>query len=147
MANTQSLPTYSAARLLAMAALYEAGSIALKAALYLSSATINGSTTAYTATGEVSGTNYTAGGVSLTTFAACQASGSVTYTTPGSSIVYTTVTLNAAAFNCVMIYDDANSDRNLYVGTFGDQTITANTLTLNMPTNNSTDALIRWTWS
>jgi hypothetical protein len=146
MANTQSLPTYSAARLLAMAALYEAASIALKAALYLSSATINGSTTAYTATGEVSGTNYTAGGVSLTTFAACQANGSVTYTTPGSSITYTNVTLSTA-FNCVMIYDDANSDRNLYVGTFGDQTITANTLTLNMPTNNSTTGLIRWTWS
>lgn len=146
MANTQSLPTYSAARLLAMAALYEAASIALKAALYLSSATINGSTTGYTATGEVSGTNYTAGGVSLTTFAACQANGSVTYTTPGSSITYTNVTLSTA-FNCVMIYDDTNSDRNLYVGTFGDQTITANTLTLNMPTNNSTTGLIRWTWS
>ena len=32
-----------------------------KAALYLTSATINASTTAYSATGEVSGTNYTAG--------------------------------------------------------------------------------------
>lgn len=34
-----------------------------KAALYLATATINATTTAYTATGEVSGTGYTAGGV------------------------------------------------------------------------------------
>jgi len=38
----------------------------LKAALYLVSATMNASTTAYTATGEVSGTGYTAGGVTVT---------------------------------------------------------------------------------
>jgi hypothetical protein len=37
-----------------------------KAALYLTSATINASTTAYSATGEVSGTNYSAGGVTVT---------------------------------------------------------------------------------
>ena len=37
----------------------------LKAALDLVSATTNGSNSAYTATGEVSGTNYTAGGVSV----------------------------------------------------------------------------------
>ena len=37
----------------------------VKAALYLASATINAGTTAYTATGEVSGTNYTAGGVTV----------------------------------------------------------------------------------
>jgi hypothetical protein len=37
-----------------------------KGALYLASATYNAATTAYSATGEVSGTNYTAGGVSVT---------------------------------------------------------------------------------
>ena len=37
-----------------------------KAALYLTSATINAATTAYSATGEVTGTGYTAGGVAVT---------------------------------------------------------------------------------
>jgi hypothetical protein len=36
----------------------------LKAALYLASATTGPTNTAYTSTGEVSGTNYTAGGAS-----------------------------------------------------------------------------------
>jgi len=39
-----------------------------KAALYLASATVNATTTAYSSTGEVTGTNYTAGGVSVHTF-------------------------------------------------------------------------------
>jgi hypothetical protein len=38
----------------------------IKAALYLASATVNASTTAYSSTGEVTGTNYTAGGVTVT---------------------------------------------------------------------------------
>jgi hypothetical protein len=37
-----------------------------KAALYLASATIDASTTAYSATGEVSGSGYTAGGIAVT---------------------------------------------------------------------------------
>jgi hypothetical protein len=42
------------------------GADTLKAALYLASATINAATTAYTVTGEVSGTGYSAGGVTVT---------------------------------------------------------------------------------
>lgn len=38
----------------------------LKIALYTSTATLSAATTAYSATNEVSGTNYTAGGVALT---------------------------------------------------------------------------------
>ena len=37
-----------------------------KAALYLTSSTVNASTTAYSASNEVSGTGYTAGGVTIT---------------------------------------------------------------------------------
>jgi hypothetical protein len=37
-----------------------------KAALYLTSATVNASTTAYSSSNEVSGTNYVAGGVTVT---------------------------------------------------------------------------------
>jgi hypothetical protein len=146
MANTQGLPTYNLARTLPMAALYNAASIAVKAALYLASATTGPTNTAYTATGEVSGTNYSAGGVSVTAFATVAITSNVTYTTPGASIVFTTVTLSTA-FDAVMLYDSGNSNRSLGVWTFGSQTITAGTFTLTMPTNDSTNALARWTWS
>lgn len=144
MANSQGLSTYNAYRTAAMAVLYVTSGI--KAALYLVSATTGPTNTAYTATGEVSGTNYTAGGVAVTTAQAPQISGSVTYWTPSAAIVFTTVTL-ATAFDAVMLYDSGASNRALGVWTFGSTTITAGTLTLNMPTDNSTTALARWTWS
>lgn len=113
----------------------------LKAALYLASATTNGSTSDYTTTGEVSGTNYTAGGVSVTNANTAGLTGTTAYWTPSASIVFTNVTL-ATAFDAVMIYDTANSD-NIGVFTFGSQTITAGTFTLTMPTNDSSTGLVR----
>ncbi len=118
-----------------------------KAALYLASATINASTTAYTASGEVSGANYSAGGVSITAWNAptatnASATAGVAFTTPTTSITYTNVTLTTA-FDCVLIYNSTQSDKAVSVHTFGSQTITAGTFTLTMPTNNTTNALLR----
>lgn len=113
-----------------------------KAALYLASATINASTTAYTATGEVSGTGYTAGGVAVTNGTAPTTSGTTAYWTPSASITYTTVTLSTA-FDCVLIYNSTQSNKSVSVHTFGSQTVTSGTFTLTMPTNDSTNALIR----
>jgi hypothetical protein len=114
-----------------------------KAALYLASATINASTTAYTATGEVSGTNYVAGGVAVTTATAPATSGTTAFVTPSASIVYTNITL-ATSFDCVLIYNDSRTGKNaVSAHTFTAQTITAGTLTLTMPTNDATNALIR----
>jgi len=119
----------------------------VKAALYLASATINASTTAYTVTGEVSGTNYTAGGVTVTnatapTYTNSSSTAGVGYWTPSASIVYTTVTLSTA-FDTVLIYNSTQSNKAISVHTFGSQTITAGTFTLTMPTNSTTLALIR----
>jgi len=113
-----------------------------KAALYLASATVDASTTAYSATGEVSGANYTAGGVSVTFGTAPNTSGTTAFVTPSASIVYTNVTLSTA-FDAVLIYNSTQSDRAVSVHTFGSQTITAGTLTLTMPTNDATNALLR----
>ena len=63
-----------------------------KAALYLTTATIGAASTAYTATGEVSGTGYTAGGVDLTgavDWIAPASSGTTAFSTCTASIVYT----------------------------------------------------------
>ena len=144
MANTQTLPTYDAIRIAAMSAYYATAN-AWKAALFFASATINGTTTAYSTTGEATGTGYTAGGVAVTHANAPAISSNVTYVQPSASISFGTISITA--FDAVMLYDDDNSDRNLGVFTFSSQTIVAATFTLNMPTNNSTTGLIRWTWS
>jgi len=119
----------------------------VKAALYLASATINAATTAYTVTGEVTGTNYTAGGVTVTNATAptstnSSATAGVGYWTPSASIVYTTVTLSTA-FDCVLIYNSTQSNKAISVHTFGSQTITAGTFTLTMPSNTTSTALVR----
>jgi hypothetical protein len=118
-----------------------------KAALYLASATINAATTAYSATGEVSGAGYTAGGITVTnatppTATNSSATAGVGYWTPSASLVYTTVTLTTA-FDTVLIYNSTQSDKAVSVHTFSSQTITAGTLTLTMPSNTTTTALLR----
>jgi hypothetical protein len=112
-----------------------------KAALYLTSATINASTTAYTATGEVTGTGYTAGGVNVTNGTAPTSSGTTAYWTPSASIVYSNVTIGPT--DCVLIYNNTQSNKAVAAFTFSSQTVTAGTLTLTMPTNDSSNALLR----
>jgi intracellular septation protein A len=113
-----------------------------KAALYLTSATVDATTTAYSSTGEVTGTNYTAGGVTVTFGTAPSSTSTTAFITPSASIVYTTVTL-ATSFNAVLIYNSTQSNKSVSVHTFGAQTITAGTFTLTMPANDSTNALLR----
>jgi hypothetical protein len=118
-----------------------------KAALYLSSATVNASTTAYSSTNEVTGTGYTAGGVTVTNATApastnSSATAGVAYWTPSASITYTSVTLSTS-FNAVLIYNSTQSNKSVAVYTFGDQTITAGTFTLTMPSNTTSTALLR----
>jgi hypothetical protein len=118
-----------------------------KAALYLASATINASTTAYSSTGEVTGTNYTAGGVSVTnatppTSTNASATAGTAYWTPSASITYTNVTLSTA-FDAVLIYNSTQSNKAVSVHTFGSQTITAGNFTLTMPSNTTSTALLR----
>ena len=117
------------------------GADTFKAALYLATATINATTTAYSATNEVSGTGYTAGGVTVTNATAPTTSGTTAYWTPSAAITYTTVTLTTA-FDTVLIYNSTQSNRAVSVHTFGSQTITAGTLTLVMPTNAAGTALL-----
>lgn len=116
-----------------------------KAALYLASATVNASTTAYSSTGEVTGTNYTAGGVALTgspDWVAPNTSGTTAFSTPTNSIVFTNVTLGTA-FDACLIYNSTQGDKAVSVHVFGSQTITAGNFTLTMPTNDATTGLLR----
>ena len=152
MANTQCIPTSAKVELLngihAFGTTVARGGTtadSFKAALFLVSATIGAATTAYTTSGEVTGTNYTAGGVVLTgspDWVAPSSSGTTAFTTPTDTIVYTNVTL-ATAFDCVLIYNVTQGDKAVYVGTFGSQTVTAGTFSLTMPVNDASTGLFR----
>jgi len=156
MANTQSMCTSFMGQLLT--ATHNFGTAptrgtsaadTFKAALYTTTASpaINAATTAYSATGEVSGTGYTAGGVTVTNATAPTSTNSsstagVAYWTPSANLVYTTVTLTTA-FDTVLIYNSSQSNAAVSVHTFGSQTITAGTFTLTMPSNTTSTALLR----
>jgi len=118
-----------------------------KAALYLASATVNASTTVYSTTGEVTGTNYSPGGVTVTNATAplssnTSATAGTGYWTPSASLTYTNVTLTTA-FDAVLIYNSTQSNKAVSVHTFGSQTVTAGTFTLTMPSNTTSTALLR----
>ena len=110
-----------------------------KLALYTSSATLGATTTAFTTTGQASGTNYTSGGATLT---------SVTPTTSGTTalcdfadLVFGTATITARG---AMIYNDTQSDKAVAVIDFGgDKTSTAGNFTIIFPAANATAAIIR----
>ena len=117
------------------------GADTFKAALYYATASLGAGTTAYSATGEVTGTNYSAGGVTVTNATAPTTSGTTAYWTPSASLVYTNVTITTA-FDTVLIYNSTQSNRAVSVHTFGSQTVTAGTFTLTMPTNAAGTALL-----
>ena len=150
MANSQSMCTSFLGELLTATHNFTTGTgNTFKAALYTTTASpaINAATTAYSATGEVSGTGYTAGGVTVTNGTSPLASNSsatagVGYWTPSAPLVDSTVTLTTA-FDTVLIYNSSQSNKAVSVHTFGSQTITAGTFTLTMPSNSTTTALLR----
>ncbi len=151
MANTQAICTSFKQQLLLGSHNFGVGMIraattvdSFKAALFLVSATINASTTAYSATGEVSGTGYSAGGIAVTNATVPTTSGTTAFWTPSASLVYSTVTLSTA-FDTVLLYNTNATTANAAVAvyTFGSQTITAGNFTLTMPTNDATHALIQ----
>ena len=149
MANTQAMCTSFKGELLVGHHNFGTGVVraattadTFKAALYLASATVNAATTAYSSSGEVTGTGYTAGGVTVTFGTPPSTSGTTAFVTPSASISYSAVTL-ATAFDAVLIYNSTQSDKAVSVHTFGSQTVTAGTFTLTMPTNDASTGLIR----
>ena len=111
-----------------------------KIALYTSSATLDASTTAYSATNEVSGTGYSAGGNTLT-ISQVPTSTSTTAWLDFSDTTWSSATITA---NGALIYNDTNSDTAVAVLAFGgDKTSTNGDFTIVFPTADSTSAIIR----
>lgn len=112
-----------------------------KACLYLATATVGAATTAYSATNEVSGSGYTAGGITVA-WSAPANSGTTAYTTLSADAAFGTVTL-ASSFDCMLIYNSTQSNKSVMAVTFTGQTVAAAAFTVTMPTNNSTTGLLR----
>lgn len=155
MAITQSMCTsFKAEILLAVHDFRPTGGDTFKLALYTSSATIDANTTAYSATNEVTGTNYTAGGGTLTNLGVVTSNGSSstgTGFTDFSDLTFTNATITARG---ALIYNStpsANSNANttltnaaVAVLDFGsDKTSTAGDFTIIFPTATNTTAIIR----
>lgn len=108
----------------------------LKIALYTGFADLNAATTAYTATNEVSGTGYVAGGVALTGVT-INSSGFTAY------VDFDNVVFNAAVTaRCALIYNSSKANRSVAVLDFGSDKTSAN-FTITMPSNTASSALIR----
>lgn len=111
-----------------------------KLALYDNNASFTAATTAYTATNEISGTGYSAGGGTLT---------NVTPTTSGTTALtdFADLTFSAATITArgALIYNDtAAGDPSVVVLDFGaDKTSTAGDFTIVFPTADASNAIIR----
>ena len=108
-------------------------------ALYTSSATLGATTTAFTTTGQSSGTNYTSGGSALTNIA--PTSSGTTGFCDFSDLTFGTATVTARG---CMIYNDTNSDKSVATIDFGgDKTSTAGDFTIVFPAAAASTAIIR----
>ena len=107
-------------------------------ALYTANADIGAATTVYTATGEISGTGYTATGQVMTGISV-----SVTGTT--AFINFSNVVWTSGAFTArgALIYNFTKGNKSVAVLDFGADKTTTSSFTVVMPTNSSTTSLIR----
>jgi hypothetical protein len=115
------------------------GADVFKIALYTSAATLGAGTTAYSATNEVSGTGYTAGGNTLTNVAP-SASG----TTALLDFADTTWTSASITANGALIYNSTQANRAVAALAFGgDKTSTGGSFTIQFPVADASNAIIR----
>jgi hypothetical protein len=106
----------------------------IKMALYTNSATLNEDTAAYTTTGEVSASGYTAGGVTLTVEKGL--SNNTAYISFEDATISAALTARGA-----LIYKDGGAA--ICVLDFGSDKTSTTTFTVTFPTASSADALIR----
>ena len=116
------------------------GGNSFKLALYTSSATMTAATTAYSTSQEASGTNYTAGGAALTNIN--PTSSGTTAFTDFADLTFGTATVTARG--CMIYNDTASGDPAVAVFDFGgDKTSTAGSFTIQFPTADASNAVIR----
>ena len=110
-----------------------------KIALFTSAATLNATTTAYSTTNESSGTAYTAGGNTLTNVTPVTSG-----TTAFADFANTTWASSTVTARGCMIYNSSAANRSVLILDFGsDKTSTNGDFTIQFPTADATNAIIR----
>lgn len=113
-------------------------------ALYTSSATLGASTTDYTTSNEVSGTGYSAGGQALTNVN--PTTSSTTAFTDFADETFTTATITARGaliYNTTTGGGTGTTDSVIVLDFGGDKTSTAGDFTVQFPTADASNAIIR----
>ena len=111
-----------------------------KIALYTDAgATLSKSTTAYTATGEVSGTGYTAGGMALTGFSVTM-DGDTALLDWTTDPVWATATITA---DTALIYNSSRTNKAVAVVKFTSASSTAAAFTVQLPAPAAATCLVR----
>lgn len=129
------------------------GGDVFKIALYSATATLNSATTRYKLNGEVTGTNYTAGGIVLTNLGVSTDDNSSVGFTSFSDATFTNVTLTARGAIIYNSTPSANAENGssllnpaVCVLDFGeDKTVTNQDFTVVFPTNANNTAIVRIT--
>ena len=114
-----------------------------KIALYTSSASLGAATTAFTTSNEItntSGSAYSSGGATLTSVT--PVASSTTAVCDFSDVSYSSATFTANG--CLIYNDTATGDPACVAVAFGaDKTVTSGTFTIQFPTADATNAIIR----
>lgn len=111
-----------------------------KIALYTGSASLGPTTAIYTSANEVVATGYSAGGIALPVSVTPTSANNTTY------ISFSNVTWNAAlTASGALIYKFDGTNPTVCVLDFGSEKISTATFTIQFPTANSSDAIIRIT--
>ena len=119
---------------------------AFKIALYTNSATLGTTTTAYSASNEISGTGYSSGGKALTNTGVAKST--VTSYTDFSDVSWTSSSFTARGcliYNSSSISGLTSNAAVCSIDFGGDKTVSSGTFTIQFPTNDSSDAIIRIT--
>ena len=110
-----------------------------KIALYNALADLNDATTVYTTSNEITGTGYTAGGNTLTPSA-------IQYDTDNNTayVSFSNVTWSPANFTCrgALVYN-STTNAAVFVLNFGSDKTATSSFTVQFPTANSTNAILR----
>lgn len=116
-----------------------------KIALYTAVADLGASTTAYTTTGEVSGTGYTAGGKTLT-ISTFPTSGTNSSNVVTAYISFADIDWTNSSFTArgALIYNSSKSNKSVAVLNFGsDKTVNNDTFEIIFPTPDANSAIVR----
>jgi hypothetical protein len=116
-----------------------------KIALYTATADLGATTTIYTTTNEVVGTNYTAGG-NVLVISQTPTSGNNSANVPTAFISFATSTWTNVTFTCrgALIYNSTQGNKSVAVLDFGsDKVATGDNFQITFPTADANSAIVR----